>query len=76
MKVDPNKVDEAALAILYLTLHDGNRAWKALDLDLTDRLHSKGLIANPANKAKSVIFTEEGLKAAQRAYRKLFSAED
>ena len=76
MKLDTNKVDEAALAILYLTLHDGNRAWKARDWDLTDRLHGKELIADPANKVKSVMFTEEGLKAAQRACRKLFSAAD
>jgi hypothetical protein len=30
MKLDTAKVDEAALAMLYLTLHGGNRAWKAL----------------------------------------------
>ena len=28
MKYDENKIDELVLALLYLTLHDGNRAWK------------------------------------------------
>jgi len=72
VKLDPDKVDEAALALLYLTLHDDDRAWKGLDWEVTDRLHVKGLIADPASKAKSVVFTTEGLQAAERACRKLF----
>jgi len=72
VKLDPDKVDEAALALLYLTLHNSNRAWKGLDWDVTNRLHVKGLIADPASKAKSVAFTTEGLQAAERACQKLF----
>ncbi|TIQ82601.1 MAG: hypothetical protein E5X44_30465, partial [Mesorhizobium sp.] len=36
-----------------------------------DRLHQKGLIANPANKAKSVILTDEGLRRAEELFRTL-----
>lgn len=31
MPNNTHKIDAAALALLYLTLHDGNRAWKGLD---------------------------------------------
>jgi hypothetical protein len=41
-----------------------------------NRLYDKGFITNPMTKAKSVVFTEEGLQAAERAFRKLFSRDD
>ena len=28
MNIDEDKIDEAALALMYLTLHDGFRVWK------------------------------------------------
>lgn len=31
MTIDPQAVDDAVLALLQLTLHDGNRAWKTFD---------------------------------------------
>jgi hypothetical protein len=31
MDIDTKKIDEPVLALLYLTLHDGARAWKAFD---------------------------------------------
>ena len=67
-------VDEAVLALLYLGLHDRWRAWKGFDWDAMDRLHEKGMISNPASKAKSVVFTEEGLREAERLFRELFAA--
>jgi hypothetical protein len=45
MEVDTEKVEEAVLALLYLTLQDGNRAWKGLDWDALNRLHEKGFIS-------------------------------
>jgi uncharacterized protein DUF6429 len=72
MDYDTDKVDEATLALLYLTLHDGARAWKSFDWDVMNRLHDKGYIANPIGKAKSVVFTEEGLQEAERLFKKLF----
>jgi hypothetical protein len=47
MEIDEDKVDDAVLALLRLTLHDGQRAWKGFDWDALDRLHRKGLSPNP-----------------------------
>jgi hypothetical protein len=35
-------------------------------------LHEKGLITDPRSKAKSVVFTEEGLKLAEERCKALF----
>ncbi len=72
MDYDPDKVDETVLALLYLTIHDGARAWKSFDWEAMSRLHEKGYISNPVGKAKSVILTEEGLKESERLFKKLF----
>jgi hypothetical protein len=42
MNIDNDKIDDAALALMYLTLHDQFRAWKQIDWDVTNRLHEKG----------------------------------
>ena len=73
MDIDTDKIDEAALALLYLTLHDDSRAWKGLDWDVMNRLHEKGFISNPVGKAKSVLLTEKGLQESERLYKKLFA---
>ena len=72
MDYDADKVDEAVLALLYLTLHDGARAWKSFDWEAMNRLYEKGYISNPVGKTKSVVFTEEGLGEAERVFRQLF----
>jgi hypothetical protein len=41
MEIDEEKVDDAVLALLWLTLHDRSRAWKSFDWDTMDRLHAK-----------------------------------
>ena len=64
MALDTDKIDEAVLALLALTLHDQYRAWKGFDWDALDRLHQKGLICDPVGKTKSVVFTQEGLEKA------------
>ncbi|MGE6780188.1 DUF6429 family protein [Vreelandella titanicae] len=73
MEIDENKVDDTVLALLYLTLHDGARAWKTSDWESLNKLHEKGFIADPVNKAKSVVLTEEGLQASERLFNQLFS---
>jgi len=75
MALDENKIDRAVLALLYLGLHDGARAWKGFDWDAMNRLHEKGFISDPRGKAKSVVFTEEGLPEAHKLLVELFSAE-
>jgi hypothetical protein len=72
MDIDTDKIDEAVLALLYLTLHDGVRAWKGHDWDALDRLYRKGMIENPVGKAKSVVLTDEGLGKSERLFRNLF----
>jgi hypothetical protein len=72
MDVDTDKIDEAVLALLFLTLHDGFRAWKGHDWDAMDRLYQKGMINNPVGKAKSVVLTDEGLAESERLFNKLF----
>ena len=72
MDYDADKIDDAVLALAYLTLHDGARVWKSFDWDALNRLHAKGYISDPVSKAKSVALTEEGLREAKRLCEKLF----
>jgi len=69
---DKDKVDDAVLSLLYLTLHDLNRAWKGHDFAVMDRLHEKGLIGNPAGKTKSVTLTIDGLERCEQLFLKQF----
>lgn len=72
MDIDEDKIDEAALALLYLTLHEQRRAWKQLDWDVTNRLHAKGFILDPISKTKSVVLTDKGLQKSEELFKKLF----
>lgn len=67
-RIDWDKVDEIALALLSLTLDGDRRAWKGLDWDVMNRLQEKGWILDPKNKAKSVVFTEEGETKASAVF--------
>jgi hypothetical protein len=74
-EIDTNKIDEAALALLYLTMHNdtgGLRAWKNIDWDVMDRLYEKGYIFDPKNKAKSVSVTAKGEETSKELFHKLF----
>jgi hypothetical protein len=73
MEIDADKIDDAVLGLLWLTVHDEGRAWKGFDWNALDRLHRKGLIADPANKAKSVVLSETGLQRAEEMFRTLFT---
>ncbi|MBK1880247.1 DUF6429 family protein [Pelagicoccus mobilis] len=72
MKIDEEKVDEAVLALLQLTLCGGSRAWKGHDWDVLNRLYEKGFIYDPVGKAKSVMLTEEGMKRSEELFERLF----
>ncbi|MEI8383638.1 MAG: DUF6429 family protein [Planctomycetota bacterium] len=76
MNIDQDKIDNAVLALLLLGLHDGVRTWKGFDWEAMNRLHEKGFISNPLGKAKSVIFTEEGLAQAKKLAEELFGERD
>lgn len=53
-------------------LHDERLARKGFDWTALERLHQKGLIANPASRAKSVVLTNEGLRRAEEFFGVLF----
>ena len=72
MEINTQRIDEAVLALLYLGLHERNRAWKGFDWNAMNRLHQEGFIEDPKGKAKSVVFTEEGLKRAERLLNEIF----
>lgn len=70
--VDADKVDDCVLALLLLTLHNGDRSWKGFDFEVMDRLFQKGYIYDPRGKAKSVALTKEGLARAKSLFAELF----
>jgi Domain of unknown function (DUF6429) len=72
MDVDTDRVDDAVLALLWLGRHGEWRTWKSLDWDVMDRLHEKGFISNPVGKAKSVVFSDEGLQRSEELFKQLF----
>ena len=73
MEFDERKVDDAVLALLYLTLHDGNRSWKTIDFAAINRLQEQGFLSATVSRAKSVVFTEKGLRAAEQLAAKQFA---
>ena len=78
-QMDTDRIDEAVLALLFLTLHKNShrdpvwRAWKSFDWDALARLHSRNMIDDPTGKAKSVALTEEGRQRCEEAFRRLFT---
>jgi hypothetical protein len=71
-------VDEMVLALLWLTTFDdrpGARAWKGHDWAALDRLHAKGYIADPKNKARSVVMTQEGGQRSRKLFEKHFACK-
>ena len=72
VKLDTERIDQVVLALLSLGLHDGTRAWKSFDWDAMARLHEKGYISDPRGQAKSIAFTDDGLKESKRLLNNLF----
>ena len=79
--VKQDRIDEAVLALLYLGIHErdpamGAHTWMPFDWGAMNRLHEKGLISNPVNKAKSVTLTEAGLRRAEEVFLRLFEKDN
>lgn len=77
-EIDTDRIDEAVLALMFLTLHKDRkwepwRAWKSFDWGAMGRLHEKDLIFDPVGKAKSVVLTDEGYQRCEEAYYRLFT---
>jgi hypothetical protein len=81
-QIDEERIDEAVLALMFLTLRrEGRcepvwRAWKSFDWAAMGRLHAKDLILDPVGKAKSVVLTEEGRKRSEQTFFRLFSRSE
>jgi Domain of unknown function (DUF6429) len=75
MEIDEDKIDDAVLALSWLTLHNERCAWKGFDWGSTDRLFKKGFIGDPVNKSKSLILTDEGLQRSEELFRALFTRQ-
>jgi hypothetical protein len=76
MTPDPDRIDDAVLALLHLTTfedHGEQRAWKQHDWETLDRLHRKGLIGSPKSKAQSVVLTPEGAARSRELFQRLFA---
>jgi hypothetical protein len=72
MSTQEDEIDDTVLALLCLTLHDGNRAWKGFDFEVMNRLHAKGHIDDPRGKVKSVVLTDKGLIRAKALFEAKF----
>lgn len=75
-KIDTDRVDDAVLALMYLGLHDEGRTWKSFDWDALDRLYEKGLVSNPASKAKSVQLSEEAQARSKELFERMFTVKE
>lgn len=76
MEYNKQKIDEMVLALLYLTSFpekNFTRTWKGHDWEVLNRLHEKGYISDPKSKAKSVVFSEEGLKKSEELFKEYFT---
>jgi len=74
MKLNTDRIEDAILALLYLTLNRDGRAWKGFQWEAMNRLHEKGFIGDPVNKAKSVCLTNEGMTRSEKMFREMFTA--
>lgn len=78
MEYDTEKADELVLALLQLTAFEDRgvrRAWKGIDWGVMNRLYEKGFIGNPRNKAKSIVFSDEGFRRSRELYEKHFGRQ-
>ena len=51
-------------------------AWKGFDWNAMNRLYEQGYISEPRGRAKSVVFTENGLERSKQLLEELFSQRD
>jgi hypothetical protein len=77
MTPDPDKIDRAVLALLWLTSFRERKdfplsAWKGYDWEALGRLHEAGWISDPRNKNKSVVFSEKGAERAAALFEEMF----
>ena len=75
MDYDQDKVDDAVLALLFLTMSSdkyGTRAGRGYDQSIMDRLCAKGYISDLTNKLATLAVTAEGKARAEQLFRQMF----
>jgi hypothetical protein len=70
---NPQKIEDAVLALLGVFEFDNGRVWKRLDFSVMESLAEQGLISDPYGRAESVHLTPEGLAKAKALAQQLFS---
>ena len=75
MAIDTDRIDDAVLALLHLTLHDESWAGKGFDPDTLGRLHQKGLIDDPAGETDTVALTGNGLQRSKQLFETMFTRQ-
>ena len=75
MAIDTDRIDDAVLALLHLTLQDQGRAGKGFDSDTLGRLQQKGMITDPAGDSYSVTLTSDGLQRSTRLFEAMFARQ-
>lgn len=75
MTIDTDRIDDAVLALLHLTLHDETWVGKGFDPDTLGRLHQKGMIGDPAGNADSVALTDNGLQRSKQLFGTMFTKQ-
>ena len=73
MAIDTDRIDDAVLALLCLTLHDELLASKGFEGEALGRLHRQGMIESPDASADSVTFTPDGLQRSKQLLEQLFA---
>jgi hypothetical protein len=71
MDLDPEKIEQAVLALLGAFEFEHGRVWKGYDFDVMKRLFEKGYITDPVGKGHSVYITEEGQIVAHELAQQL-----
>ena len=74
MATDTRKIDDAVLALFYLTLHDRSHASTGVAPEVLQRLHASGMIEDPSDSWDSVELTDEGLQHSKTLFNSMFSA--
>jgi len=68
MDIDRDHIDE----VILISRASRRDAYLEI-LAAMERLHAKGLISDQVGKAKSAVFTDEGLRRSEASFRKLFA---
>ena len=74
MPLDTDKIDDAVLALLHLTLHDQSHASTSFAPEALRRLHERGMIEDPDGSSDSIELTSDGLERSSKLFKSMFAA--